>query len=298
MPQRKKAKAAKAAKSRAKPKRKALSKKKPAKKPAKKKKATKKKTAKKTAKKAVKKAVKKVVKKSPKKVAEGVPKRKPEFEESIGDIDREIAKRRNKWNLTVLAWMDFQDVSQILRIHIYKKWHLYDPKKPLGPWINRIISNQIKNLIRNNYGNYARPCLRCAAAEGGDLCSIYTKQCGDCPLYSNWEKSKKRAHDAKLPVSLEDHHQEVHSMPSDTVDIEKIAKKLHKKMKSILKPVEWSVYKYLYIEQKSEEETAKLMGYRTSEKGRQPGYKQIKNIKKSIIVKVKKTLSRDEIDFL
>ena len=34
------------------------------------------------------------------------------FEESIGLIDVEINKRRGKWNLSVLAWMDFQDVSQ------------------------------------------------------------------------------------------------------------------------------------------------------------------------------------------
>ena len=84
---------------------------------------------------------------------------KPSFEDSIDVINVEINKRKGKWNLTVLAWMDFQDVSQILRIHIFKKWDLYDPEKPLAPWINRIISNQIKNLIRNNYGNYARPCL-------------------------------------------------------------------------------------------------------------------------------------------
>jgi len=250
-----------------------------------------KKTAKKTVKKTVKKTAKKTVKKAPKK-------RRPKFEKSIDEINKEISKRRGKWNLTVLAWMDFEDVSQILRIHIYKKWDLYDPSKPLGPWVNRIISNQIKNLIRNNYGNYARPCLKCAAAEGGEFCAIYGKQCGDCPLYKNWEKGKKNAHDAKLPVSLEDHHQEVHNLPSDGVDIEKIAKRLHKRMKSILKPVEWAVYKYLYIEQRDEEETAMLMGYRTSEKGRQPGYKQIKNIKKSIIIKVKKCLSKDEIDFI
>ena len=76
-------------------------------------------------------------------------KKGPSFEDSIDQINIEIIKRRPKWNLTVLAWMDFEDVSQILRIHIYKKWDLYDPDKPLGPWINRIISNQIKNLIRN-----------------------------------------------------------------------------------------------------------------------------------------------------
>ena len=38
------------------------------------------------------------------------------------------------------------------------------------------------------------------------------------------------------------------------------------------------------------------MGYRTNEKNRVPGYKQIKNVKKSIIVKVKKILSDGEIE--
>ena len=74
--------------------------------------------------------------------------KKPKFEDLIEQIDLEIKKRKSKWNLTALSWMDFDDVSQILRIHIFKKWHLYDIKKPLNPWINRIISNQIKNLIR------------------------------------------------------------------------------------------------------------------------------------------------------
>ena len=97
---------------------------------------------------------------------------KTKFEDHLDLIDEEIRKRRGKWNLKSLAWMDFDDVSQIIKFHIFKKWHLYDPAKPLGPWLNKIISNQIKNLIRNNYGNYSRPCLRCAAAEGENLCII------------------------------------------------------------------------------------------------------------------------------
>jgi hypothetical protein len=148
------------------------------------------------------------------------------FEDKISEINQEINKRRHKWNLTTLAWMDFSDVSQILRIHIYKKWNLYDPKKPLAPWVNRIVSNQIKNLIRNNYGNYSRPCLRCAAAEQEDGCTIYASQCSKCPLYAKWEKSKKSAHDIKLPVALENHTQEVHNIIEDEIDIEKTAKKL------------------------------------------------------------------------
>ena len=42
---------------------------------------------------------------------------------------------------------------------------------------------------------------------------------------------------------------------------------------------------------KTENEVAKAMGYVTSEKNRQPGYKQIKNIKKSILKKAKELIS-------
>jgi RNA polymerase sigma factor (sigma-70 family) len=192
--------------------------------------------------------------------------------------------------------MDFDDVSQILRIHLFKKWHLYDRKKPLAPWLNRIISNQIKNLIRNNYGNYCRPCLKCAASEGEDLCKIYGKQDSSCPLYSNWEKTKKSAHDIKMPVPLENHPQEVYNLQRDEIDVIRNAQKIHETMEKKLKPLEWKIYKYLYIDDLTEEETAKEMGYKTNEKNRSPGYKQIKNIKKSIIVKVRKYISNGEID--
>lgn len=222
--------------------------------------------------------------------------KKPSFESLIDVINSEIIKRKNKWNLTAINWMDFNDVAQILRIHIYKKWHLYDHKKPLAPWVNRIISNQIKNLIRNNYSNFTRPCLKCAAAEGEDGCTIYNTQCNTCPLYANWEKSKKNAHDTKLTVSIENHSQEINDMPINNFNMEQTAKNIHLKMEKVLKPIEWKVYQYLYIDGKDEEQTAKLMGYRTSEKNRIAGYKQIKNIKKIIIFKVKKHLYNGDID--
>ena len=221
---------------------------------------------------------------------------KPIFEDKILEINQEINKRRHKWNLTTLAWMDFSDVSQILRIHIFKKWNLYDSDKPLAPWVNRIVSNQIKNLIRNNYGNYSRPCLKCAAAEQEDSCTIYGSQCSKCPLYAKWEKSKKSAHDIKLPVPLENHTQEVHNIVQHEIDIEKTAKGIHAKMQQILKPIEWKFYELYYIKHKSEEESAKLMGYKTTEKNRKIGYKQVKNLKKSIMIKVKKCLYNGEVD--
>lgn len=223
---------------------------------------------------------------------------KIKFEDCLNQISIEINKRRSKWNLTALAWMDFDDVAQIIRAHIYAKWHLYNQARPLGPWLNAVISSQIKNIVRNEYGNYSRPCLRCDAAEGEDLCRIYTKQCVNCPLFAAWEKTKKRAHDIKLPVSLEFHTQEVHSMMQDNFDIDASAKNLHARMQQILKPIEWRIYRMLYIRHMTDEDVADAMGYTTSEKNRSPGYKRIKNIKKIIVAKVKKVLSNGEIDII
>ena len=226
-------------------------------------------------------------------------KKKPTFEESYDFINQEIRKRRKKWSLTSLNWIDYDDVAQIVRTHIYEKWHLYDPEKPLGPWLNRIISNQIKNLIRNYYGNFARPCLKCEAAEGEASCKIYKEQCAGCPLYAKWERTKKMAYSIKIPLSLEDHSFETNSIEFDnTGDTEGHIKTLHTKMNTILKPNEWIVYKGLYIEHLEEDEVAKKLGLKSNEKNRKPGYKQIKNLKKSIIKKAKECIEKGEIELL
>ena len=227
----------------------------------------------------------------------GRPKKKPTFEESIDIIDNEIRKRRAKWKLQSLNWMDYDDVSQIIRIHIFKKWQQYDSSQPLEPWLNRIISNQIKNLIRNNYSNYTRPCLKCAAYEGNNLCLIYGKESVECPLYAKWKKTKESAHNLKITLPLESHAHEILRRENENpLDFEFVLKKFHKEITKKLKPLERKVYILLYIENKSEEETAKLMGYKTSEKDRKPGYKQIKNIQKSILEKAKKLLSSNSFD--
>ena len=218
-------------------------------------------------------------------------KKKLKFEDCIESIDTEISKRRSRWNLTALSWMDFDDVSQIIRIHIFKKWHLYDQSKSLAPWVNTLISNQIKNLIRNNYGNYCRPCLKCAAAESESLCYIYGTQNSSCPLFAQWEKTKKAAYLTKLPSPLESVEHETENMELQEFDFDTIFKRLNKQLKKKLKVNEWIVYENLYLKNKTEQEVAKILGYKTSEKNRSPGYKQIKNIKKSIIEKAKEIVS-------
>lgn len=223
-------------------------------------------------------------------------KNKIKFESCINLINIEILKRKNKWTLSTLNWIDFEDVSQIIRFHIYKKWDLYDESKPMLPWVNRIISNQIKNLIRNNYGNYARPCLKCAAALGENECRIYGKQDQSCPMFNNWSKTKKNAYDLKMAVSIEDHSYEINNQLCVNLDIQKATQNLHQKMKQILKPVEWKVYELLYIDYKTEEQVCKILKFKYDKKAKSAYNKQLKNIQKSIIKKAKQCLANGEID--
>ena len=194
--------------------------------------------------------------------------------------------------------MDFDDISQILKIHIYKKWHLYDNSKPLAPWLNRIISNQLKNLIRNNYSNYCKPCLKCAAAEPDSACSIYGNQDDRCPLYKSWLLKKKSAYDVKMALPLEKHREQVNEVEVSPADIELGILKLNKKLKEILKPNEWIVYEGFYMMNKTESEIAETLNFKTTEKNRTPGYKQIKNIQKSILTKARKILEKNDLDWI
>jgi hypothetical protein len=159
-----------------------------------------------------------------------------------------------------------------------------------------IITNQIRNLIRNNYTNYARPCLRCDAAIDNDGCKIYKEQCEACPLYAYWKKHKQPATFIKLPVSIENHSNEVKEMSDNHGYSVSDEHKLHEAMKKILKPIEWKAYKGLYIDHKEESEVAKSLGFISNERGRAPGYRQLKNIQKSIIAKAKKHLAEEGLN--
>lgn len=223
---------------------------------------------------------------------------KPKFEDYLDVIDLELRKRRSQWHLHAINWIAYEDIEQIIRFHIFKKFGQYDKTRPIGPWIGTIVNHQLYNVIRNTYTNYTKPCMRCDASEGDNLCSIYTTQCSSCPIYAKWEKTKKSAYDTKLPLPIENHQQEVFSLTSEKIDIERSAENLHEKMKSILKPIEWKIYNWLYIEHKTEEQVAKLMSYKTTESGRRAGYNSIRTIKKSIVKKAKKLIYNGGVDFV
>ena len=73
-------------------------------------------------------------------------------------------------------------------------------------------------------------------------------------------------------------------------------KSLNEKMHLLLKPNEHKFYILFYLEKNTEEVVAKKMGFTTGEKNRKPGYKQIQNIKKNIIKKIKKAIADGKID--
>lgn len=231
------------------------------------------------------------------------------FEDHIKTVDVELEKRRGRWFLQSIAWIDFDDVKQIIRSHLYLKWDQWDQERALKPWLNRIISNQLKNILRNYYGNFARPCLSCpfnqspnddpsVSGKGiGELCGFTPSgmQCNECPLFEKWEKTKKSAHDIKMPLALENHQHDLKNDRGRDFAIDKAALLLHGEMKKTLSRRQYEIYEMLFVKNMSDEEIAIKMGYKTSESGRKAGYKQLKNMKKQFKKKAEKILKNTDI---
>lgn len=210
------------------------------------------------------------------------------YEDKSDIVDYIIQKNFYKWFLTSISWMNYEDVSQEIRTHIFVKWYQWDQKRPLEPWLNRIVCNQIKNILRNNYIRFAKPCVTCEHNQsynesGPNLCGNTKSglQCNECPLYAKWTKTKQSAYNIKVPVSLEVFfYSEDHSnFNSESLNFAE--KKLHSLMRDNLSSKHFFVYKMLFIDFIDEEEVAQILGYKTNEKGRKAGYKQIKNLKNS-----------------
>ena len=219
------------------------------------------------------------------------------FEDCIEIIDAAISRQQSRWRLDSINWFDFEDVKQVIKLHIYKKWHMWDQEKPIEPWLSRVVSNQFKNLLRNYYGNYARPCLRCEHAINGDGCAITrdNKQNSTCLIYKEWEQKKKSAYDIKLAVTIENHTNEIISKEDSNSDITYAVQKLTVEMKNVLPTKKYMAFKMLFLQNMPEEQVAKYLGYKTNEKKRTAGYKQIKNLRKIFQEKAREILDNKDI---
>lgn len=221
------------------------------------------------------------------------------FEENYEIFNNEIEKRRRKWTLKGVVAVDFDDVKQILMRHLFIKLDMYDPaKSPLSHWTNTIISNQISNILRNNYYSCARPCLKCACQLPLESCELYGEQTNACSVYKKWEETKKSAHDIRLALPSENHQQEIYDIPNIHSDLLPQIAEMHLKMKKVLKKFEYRIYECLFIFNLSEIQTAKKLGYSSAEKWRKPGYASISKAKKVILEKAKKMIRDGEIDVM
>jgi hypothetical protein len=220
------------------------------------------------------------------------------FEEFLTYINEAVASRRHRWLLHRISWIDYDDVSQIIKTHIFKKWDMTDAAKPISHFISRTISNQTRNIIRNVYTSYTRPCIQCPANEGGDLCRIYGKQCSECPVFKHWEKSKSRAHAINLAESYENlEESSKNKLIGDNTFPEYDLERFHAEMIKRLSNIQRKAYTYLYIENRDEAEAAKLMGYKVSKDSptRCCGYRQLAKLKKTFIEVAKTVIEETEI---
>lgn len=231
------------------------------------------------------------------------------FNENFEEINRVVESKRHKWGLKAISWMDFEDVKQIIFLHIFNKLHKWSIEKgSIGQWVNRLSSNQIYNILRNNYYNFARPCLNCefntsknnkglVVNSEDNFCALTESgvQCEECPMYAKWLKSKKQAFNIKLPLPIETQEVETPKKGDNFFNYENAEEKLHKRMELALTIKDFRCYKLLFINKMPDEEVAKKLGYITNEKNRTAGYNTLKKMKKIFAEKAKEIIQSEDI---
>lgn len=218
------------------------------------------------------------------------------FEDKLPEINRIVSLHIHKWKLAgAIPSISKEDISQEVVIHIFEKWHLYDPARPLGNWLTTVVCNCLINLQRNNYYKFSKPCvaLKCAAYLGGEDCKLYIKTCSDCPLYAKWERDKKQQHDIKLPLSIENENrmQKLSETPHEESNIFEKLDELKFKLKDKLTSNEFYIFNALYLENKNELQILSELEFSSKTQG----LKEIKNLKNNIFAIVKKILINEEL---
>jgi hypothetical protein len=225
----------------------------------------------------------------------------PSFEDLYPIIEKEIEKRRCRWNLSAVPYINFDDVKQILLLHIYQKWYQYDSSRPIEPWASRIILNQIKNLLRNHYYTYAKICKNCVCSMGDDhYCTLFGSQDpSKCLVLNKWQKNKSDAFNVKVPVSAENHEYEIVSKTDSVIDISKALSQFDQIFKKKLTTYEYKVFRFVFVQHIPDEKTIEKLGYKIDkDKGYKStvGYKIVHKAKKRIMSLAKELTYNGEIE--
>jgi len=87
------------------------------------------------------------------------------------------------------------------------------------------------------------------------------------------------------------------ALPEDHYDISSAVLSMHLRMRQFLNDRHYIIYKMLFVDHIEEETVAKVLGYKSNEKGRKAGYKQIKNLKNFYKKIAKKICNETDIFF-
>lgn len=229
----------------------------------------------------------------------------PSFEDRYDIICREIEKRRRGWTLAAVS---FDDVKQDTLIRIDKQYKTkYDPQKDKVQrpeaetflhWLNTVISNSIKNQLRDNLGKFSRPCIaeRCVFNSGGESCSKNPSgiQCSECLAYKSWEERKIHHFNVKQTLPLENHFREADMIQDNTVvDYDKI-NVIHQKMKEKLSKGDYELYTEIYILGKSEKEVGEERKMKKIGKT-YAGYQPLNRLRHKVVIIAKKIIEEENL---
>lgn len=189
------------------------------------------------------------------------------YEEKIPALQELIRSRKQKYGKLLPPSMDFEDVENILLLHFFKKWHLWDQARPFNNWANRVISHQIINIIRNNYVSFQKPDDSCSEEE-----------------FKRWEKAQNKS--IKAPTSLDHLEFFVGETADESVDYQFAVDKLKSEMRKSFDARMYRAFEMIYFENVSDDEVAKFLKSKTTEAGRKAGYRWLAIIKKRFKVRI------------
>jgi len=216
------------------------------------------------------------------------------FEDKIQDIEELLQRNKHRWHLDAVQWMDYKDVCQIIRLHIYNKWHLWDQKRNFKPWCHTLICHQITNLIRNHYTSFQKPCLKCPHYTSDTGCA-FTKsghQDDTCEVYSRWSKKKKSKHDVEMTLAIENQVVE-HEVPiHNEFDYDHSSNRLHFEVMKRLNEKHRRVYKLLFIDQEDESVVTKIASEMDDNN---PKYKTLDFLKKRFVEVAQQVMREEDI---
>ena len=114
-------------------------------------------------------------------------------------------------------------------------------------------------------------------------------------MFNRWLRVKGNALATKLPVSLEDHTQEVHELPDTNEDLTDKIARFHDVIKPLLTVSEQKIYQWSYVEGLEDDEVKLLMIKAVEDKTNEPWPAKLKIIKAKIVEKAKKILKEEDI---